>query len=263
MAGAGVLPGRAAAEAARQGWRVVAFAFDEAPGLLEHAEAVIPSGIHDIRPVLAELRARRIEATLFVGKFAKQRVLDAAQTDGGDAAARALAGRGLSDAALAEMVVATLSGMGVEVLDQRRFLGPWIVGPGVLTAGQPSPEQWAEIREGARLARRLAADGIGQTVVRFRGVTVAVEAAEGTDEAIRRGTRLAGPGAVVVKAVAPAHDYRFDVPTVGAATLEAMAHGRAAALALDSGKMLLVDREHVVRRAEAAGIVVVSVGDDT
>ena len=33
MAGAGVLPGRAAQEAAREGWRVVAFTFDEAPGL--------------------------------------------------------------------------------------------------------------------------------------------------------------------------------------------------------------------------------------
>ena len=41
MAGAGVLPGRAAAEAARQGWRVVALAFDEAAGLDAHAERVV------------------------------------------------------------------------------------------------------------------------------------------------------------------------------------------------------------------------------
>ena len=40
MAGAGVLPGRAAAEARRQGWRVVAFAFDEAPGLDAAADVV-------------------------------------------------------------------------------------------------------------------------------------------------------------------------------------------------------------------------------
>ena len=38
MAGAGVLPGRAAAEAARQGWRVVALTFDEATGLDAHVE---------------------------------------------------------------------------------------------------------------------------------------------------------------------------------------------------------------------------------
>ena len=74
MAGAGVLPGRAAAEAARQGWRVVAFAFEEAPGLAEHAQAVIPSRIDNIQAVLGELTARRVSAALFVGKFWKHHV---------------------------------------------------------------------------------------------------------------------------------------------------------------------------------------------
>jgi hypothetical protein len=113
------------------------------------------------------------------------------------------------------------------------------------------------------LARRLAEFGIGQTVVRSLGVTVAVEAIEGTDETIRRGTRLAGRGAVVVKAVAAAQDYRFDIPTVGAATLEAMAEGGATALAIEAGKLLLVDRDEVVRLADRAGIAVVSVDGQT
>ena len=98
------------------------------------------------------------------------------------------------------MAVTVLSGMGIEVLDQRRFLSPWIVPPGVLTARPPTPEEAAEIREGLALAHRLASFGIGQTIVRSLGVTVAVEAAEGTDATIRRGARLAGRGAVVVKA---------------------------------------------------------------
>ena len=34
---------------------------------------------------------------------------------------------------------------------------------------------------------------------------------------------LAGRGAVVVKAVAEGHDFRFDIPTVGPATIAAMA----------------------------------------
>ncbi len=98
-------------------------------------------------------------------------------------------------------------------------------------------------------------------MVRARGVTVAVEAAEGTDETIRRGGRLAGPGAVVVKTVAAAHDYRFDVPTVGTATLEAMREGGATVLAVPADRVLLVDREPFVRTADQAGIAVVS-GDD-
>lgn len=259
MAGAGVLPGRAAAEARRRGWRVVAFAFEEAPGLAAHSDMVIPSRISDIQSVLTHLAAQRIAAALFVGKFWKQQAF--AQVGRTDEAGRGLARGGLSDAALADMVVATLQGMRIEVLDQRQFLSPWIVAGGVLTARGPTSEEWAEIRSGFGLARHLAGHGIGQTVVRSRGVTVAVEAAEGTDETIRRGTRLAGPGAVIVKAVAAAHDYRFDVPTVGSHTIEAMAEGGATALAVAGGRMLLLDRDDVIRRAEGAGITVLSVDD--
>jgi hypothetical protein len=257
MAGAGALPGRAAEEARRQGWRVAAFTFEEAPGLLEQADEVIPSSLTDIQAVLHGLAARHITAVAFVGKFWKERAF--AALDRADAAGLALARRGLSDSALADMVLTTLFNMGIEVLDQRQFLSPWLLPAGSLTRRMPTDEEWREIREGFRLARDLAHHGIGQTVVRAHGVTVAVEAAEGTDETIRRGTRLAGPGAVVVKAVAPSHDYRFDVPTVGPATLEAMAVGGATALAVDSGKLLLLDREAVLGLAEEAGIAVVSV----
>jgi UDP-2,3-diacylglucosamine hydrolase len=257
MAGAGVLPGRAAAEAARQGWRVVALAFDEAAGLGAQAERVVPSTIKDIQAVLQTLGDERVQAAVFVGKFWKQRVFDAVGAT--DEAGLRLARSGLSDDALAGTVLATLSGMGIEVLDQRPFLAPWMMDDGTLTSRGPSPAEWEEIRTGFALARRLAEDGIGQTVVRSRGVTLAVEAVEGTDETIRRGVRLAGPGAVVVKAVAAGHDFRFDIPTVGPATIAAMADGGATALAVDGGKVLLVDREEAVRAANAAGIAVVSV----
>lgn len=259
MAGAGVLPGRAAAEAARQGWRVVVLAFDEAAGLGAHAERVAPSSLTDIQEVLRTLAAERVQAAVFVGKFWKQRVFD--EIGDTDEAGRRLARAGLSDDALSGTVVATLAGMGIEVLDQRPFLSPWMMGPGTVTARLPSPAEWDEIRAGFALARALAEHGIGQTVVRSRGVTLAVEAAEGTDETIRRGAKLAGRGAVVVKAVAAGHDFRFDIPTVGSATLAAMAEGGATALAVDGNKVLLVDGEEAVRIADRAGIAVVSVDD--
>ena len=46
MAGAGTLPGRAALEARRHGWRVVAFAFEEAPGLADCRRPRHPVGDH-------------------------------------------------------------------------------------------------------------------------------------------------------------------------------------------------------------------------
>ena len=200
---------------------------------------MIPSSLTDVQAVLSVLQERRVEAVLFAGKFAAQSILDRA--DALDEAGHRIAAGGLSDSALTQMVLATLGAMGIEVLDQRRFLGPHLFSERSLaacglTSRPPTESEWEEVRAGVMLARTMASQGVGQTVVRARGVTVAVEAAEGTDDTIRRGTRLAGPGAVVVKAVAPAHDFRFDVPAVGPATLQVMAAGRARVLAVERGQ---------------------------
>jgi DUF1009 family protein len=61
--------------------------------------------------------------------------------------------------------------------------------------------------------------------------------------------------------VAPGQDYRFDMPTVGPTTIAAMAEGGATALGIEDGKLLLVDREEIVRLADAAGIALVSIDE--
>jgi DUF1009 family protein len=75
---------------------------------------------------------------------------------------------------------------------------------------------------------------------------------------VRRGTGLAGAGAVVVKAVARAHDFRFDTPAIGPDTLEAAAAGGATAMAIEAGRVLVLEREATIQRADAAGIALVS-----
>ena len=97
---------------------------------------------------------------------------------------------------------------------------------------------------------------IGQCVVVRRQVVVALEAIEGTDETIRRGGRLAGPGAVVVKVSKPDQDLRFDVPAVGLDTIETMAEVKAAVLAIEAGKTLIFDRPEMRALADRAGIAV-------
>jgi DUF1009 family protein len=251
-----------ASEARRQGWRVVAFAFGEAPALDHAAHRTIPSQLTDVSAVLDGLRREQVSAVVFAGKVWKRDLLEEAAA--ADSPGRELlsAAGGLSDRALAEAVVATLGSLGIEILDQRTFLAPLLVPPGLLTPRSPSEEEWRDIRLGLALGRQCSAFGVGQTMVLKQGVVVAVEGIEGTSETIRRGARLAGPGAVVVKAVALQQDYRFDVPTVGAETVQAMIEGRAAVLAVESRRVLLVERDAALALAAQNGIAVVSLDAD-
>jgi DUF1009 family protein len=80
---------------------------------------------------------------------------------------------------------------------------------------------------------------------------------EGTDEAISRAGRLAGPGVAVVKVAKPHQDMRFDVPVVGAPTIAAMRAAGARVLSIDAGKTLVLDGEAMMHAADDAGIAVV------
>jgi len=257
MCGAGTLPLRMAAEARRQQWRVVAFAFPDAPDLGAAADAVIPSRIDAMAPVIDALVRERVSAMLFSGKFWMGDLLAADTPDTAHARMAATAGA-LLDGNIAQAIVATLTGLGVELLDQRPFLGEGLGAARTLSARAPSEPEWSDIRRGFAVARLNAEAAVGQTVVVRRGAVSAVEAMEGTTEAVRRGTRLSGPGAVVVKAVARAHDFRFDTPAVGPDTLEAAAGGSATAVAVEANRVLVLDLTETIRVADSAGIALVS-----
>jgi DUF1009 family protein len=257
ICGAGVLPALMAEQARRQGWRVVAFAFPGAEGLDAHADLVIASRVGELAPVLAALQAEKVESVAFAGKFWMSDLLRAQATDGVHTRMVAEAGA-LVDANMTAVVVATLGSLGITLLDQRAFLGDALAAAGCWSRRHPTDGEWEDIRRGFAVARAVADASVGQTVVVKAGAVSAVEAMEGTSEAIRRGTALSGPGAVVVKSVARAHDFRFDMPTVGTDTLEAAVAGGAAVVAVEAGSVLVLDRAAVVRRADAAGIALVS-----
>jgi UDP-2,3-diacylglucosamine hydrolase len=256
ICGAGVLPARMAAEARRQGWRVVAFTFDEATVVEAHADIVVPSAISELGPVFGALAREGVTAALFSGKFSLGDVVRA--TSGDPAAASIVHAAGSrTGSSLADVVVQAFVTMGIEVLDQRAFMGDWVLGPGCWTARPPADDEWTDVWRGLDVARTCARAGIGQTVVLRHGVVTAVEAIEGTSAAIRRGAELAGPGAVVVKAVARANDYRFDTPAIGAETIEVAAAGGVGVVAVEAGRVQLVDREAALGLADRASVAVV------
>ena len=258
MCGAGVLPARMAGQARRQGWRVVAFTFGEAPGVTDHADRTIPARLNEAGAVLAALQHERIGAVVFSGKFWMKDLLQERQPDAVLAEMKAKAGS-LVDANLVQVVASTLGGLGIELLDQRPFLGDWLGRRGCWSRREPTDAEWTDVRRGLTVARLVADAAVGQTVVIKLGAVTAVEATEGTTETIRRGLAQAGSGAVVVKAAAREHDYRFDTPGVGPETIEAAAAGGAKVVAVEAERVLVLDPDECLRVANAAGMALVGV----
>src|ERR1700682_6295032 len=159
--------------------------------------------------------------------------------------------------ALIGAVARVLEDEGIRLVDSTLFLKPLVPEAGVLTRRAPNEHEAADIAYGLGVARQVSQMDIGQTVVISDRACVAVEAMEGTDEAIDRAASLAnGKPLVVVKVSKPGQDMRFDVPVVGLPTVEQMKISGATALAVDAGRTLLFDRTKLIAAADAAGIAI-------
>jgi DUF1009 family protein len=257
VAGRGALPLEVARAARRSGRRVVAvgFAGETDARLAECVDALAWLRPGEVGAMLAHFAAAGVREAVLAGGVPKAALLGDAARLGADARAReALAG--LADRADASILAGAerlLRDAGIRLLGQAELVPELLVGEGPLGRARPGPAQRADARYGWRVAGALARLDVGQTVVVRDRAVIAVEAAEGTDAAIRRAGALA-PGGVVVKRARPAQDPRFDLPAIGPGTLAAMRDARAAALCFEAGVTLVLERERLVAEADAAGI---------
>jgi hypothetical protein len=167
--------------------------------------------------------------------------------------------RDRSDDTIMRTVVEEIEKLGIRVRKTTDFTKRLIMPEGVLTKKSPTKEQWQDIEFGWEVAKKIGRLDIGQTVVVRERAVMAVEAIEGTDEAIKRGGKLAGKGAVVIKVSKPQQDLRFDVPVVGPATIDSMISSSSSVLAVEAGKCIILHRDEFIKKADRAGISVVGI----
>lgn len=139
-----------------------------------------------------------------------------------------------------------LAAEGITILEATTFLEHLLPGPGRV-AGPPLGErQLGDARFGFRIAKQTSGLDIGQSVVVRHGTVLAVEAFEGTNECIRRGAALGRKKHVMlVKVSKPRQDLRFDVPVIGARTIELCHAEGIAAVVIEAGRTLLLEKERV------------------
>ena len=140
-----------------------------------------------------------------------------------------------------------LAAEGIRLLPATTFLEDHLPGPGPVCGPALGERQEEDAAFGFRIAKEVSRLDIGQTVVVKKGTVLAVEAFEGTNEALRRGGALGRGGATMVKVSKPEQDFRFDVPVVGPATIETAAESGVSAIVVEAGKTLLLGREEVAR----------------
>jgi len=145
---------------------------------------------------------------------------------------------------------------GLELLPASSFMQDYMPSAGCLTVRAPDARELTDIEIGRCVIKDTSHLDIGQTVVVKEGTILAVEAFEGTDQAIRRGGKLGGKGAVVIKVPKAGHDMRFDIPVIGANTLKSIKKAKASCLAIEAGGAILLHKDDLVAQANAMGLAI-------
>jgi len=114
-----------------------------------------------------------------------------------------------------------------------------------------------DIAFGLKIASCYLDLDVGQTLVVKNKAGVALEGLEGTDNTIRRGYRIAGAGCTVLKFSKKNQDLRFDVPVVGVRTLKLIKRVKAAALVLETKRVIILEKERFLKCASLWQIPVV------
>ncbi|MGC8623795.1 MAG: LpxI family protein [Phycisphaerae bacterium] len=159
---------------------------------------------------------------------------------------------------LLRAVADELASGGVEIMDALPYIPELLASPGVMTQCQPGPDVHADVEFAWPLLRQVNTLLIGQSLACKDREIIAVEAVEGTDRMIERaGTLCKRGGWVLCKASNPNQDMRFDVPTIGPATITRLKQFGAAAVVVEAGRTIMLEKPELLRVADALGIVVI------
>lgn len=201
--------------------------------------------------------SERIGNIIMLGKLKKDKFFkDRDQLD--DEAKRILDKLGdKKDSSIFNEASKYLSKIGVKIIDSTTYMNSLIPRKGTLTKREPVKSEWADIEYGRTIAMELSRFDIGQTLAIKDKTVIALEAVEGTDETISRAGRLTDSGFVAVKMARPDQDMRFDVPLVGPETLQRLIEAGGTALAMESDKTLLMDKDEVISLADRNNISIV------
>ncbi len=158
---------------------------------------------------------------------------------------------------LLRAVADELASGGITLIDALPYIPGSLAESGVMTAAQPFPAMQSDADFAWPLLKRMNELLIGQSLACKDREIIAVEAMEGTDRMIERAGQLCRRGGwILCKASNPNQDLRFDVPTIGPATIENLKKAGAARVVLEAGKTIMLEKGELLKLADKLGIVV-------
>lgn len=261
LAGSGYLPLLWLQEAGKQGYEVVAISL--ASPKEEEALRPLVKKLYSLphaswRLLLDILHKEDVQEIVSLGAFDKRMLFKGCLKDW--QLLKILWGVRKSDQGIIAALLAQLDKEGIRLLAQQEILQDFMAPLGTLAGPTSiSPSLQKDIQLAWQQAKDLSALAIGQVVVVKEGLTLALEAAEGTDATLKRAFDLAGGGYTVAKVAwpnSPAENH--ELPAIGEETMDILLATKAKALVLEAHKVILLEASKILKKANDSGLLVLA-----
>ena len=259
IAGNGVYPRLLADSARKAGVRkiaAVAFTGETDPALTQHVDLIEWMRVGQLNRFLKFFRDQKIHHAIMAGQIAPKNLFDLHPDWKALLVLAKLKQRNAES--IFAVIADELAKVGVDLLSAASFLEDSRASVGLIAGPKLSRREEEDVALGWNIAKEIARLNIGQTIIVKNGTILAVEAFEGTNDAIKRGGALAHKGAVMIKVAKPNQDMRFDLPVIGVETIRVAAEVKLRVIAVEAGRTLFLERDAIIDLANRANISIVA-----
>lgn len=272
IAGGGVLPEMVARAALKQGRDVTLLALtNEAEGSLDSfAPHWINAG--ELRRGISLLQEKNVRDLVIVGRVRRPSLRSfRGDSEGWKFLLRWIVSKRSNDEQLLQALRRYLEERGgFRIIAAQDVCESLLATSGFLGRHRVNDETQKDITFGVEVARAVAQYDIGQGIVVCRGVVLAVEAQEQTDNMLHRVSELEESlrgslqerAGVLIKLPKPSQTRELDWPVIGEKTIIKASKAGLSGIVLQAGGCLLVDAETIARRIDMEGMFLLSLEAD-
>ena len=269
VAGGGVFPIDVARAARQQGYQPIFFALKGfASSALRREAETIWVDLFEPQAILSALKARPLVGVVLAGHVrrpAPHLLLSAFRNMKQSVDLLAVLAQG--DDHVLRAVLDLLKQEGLTVLGVDQVASALLCPAGSLGSVVPDAAYERMMVTGFALLRALSPFDCGQAAVIEGTRVLAIEGPEGTDQMLKRcrpyrswfAKQPALYTRLFVKAAKQGQERKADLPAVGPRTIDACIQAGISGLALQAGSVILIEREEMIRRANAAGLFITGV----
>ena len=133
-----------------------------------------------------------------------------------------------------------------------------------ISKARPTQEDYNDIKLAMKIFKDYSKLDLGQSIIVAKGLCMGIETNTGTDNMItgyinylsNKPKNLITLGGILLKGTKTKQDKRFDLPTIGPKTLELVYKAGIRGLVVESGNVIFIDKEEVVKLANSLNLFI-------